>query len=244
MLNRDARHHALAQVGEAGQRAINAGSALVLGAGGIGCAAATYLASSGVGRLHIVDFDTIDPTNLARQFLYSSDDVGEFKAAVASRKLVAQNPDIRIAATTSRLQGAALRDAINAVDVVLDGTDNFATRFQVNAACVAAGKRLISGSAIRLEGQVAVFGPDFFDGPCYQCLYQEADESLDSCAGNGVLATVPGVIGTLMATEALKTFAGLPTTTDTLHIYDAAATEFRSIRIQKRPDCPICAKSA
>ena len=244
MLNRDARHHALSQVGEAGQQAIAAGSVLLIGAGGIGCAAATYLASSGVGQLHIVDFDTVDPTNLARQFLFAANDVGEFKAAVAARKLATQNPDIGIRASTHRLQGEALAEAVRAVDVVMDGSDNFATRFQVNAACVAAGKRLISGSAIRLEGQLAVFGPDFSAAACYQCLYQEADESLESCAGNGVLAAVPGVIGTLMATEALKSLAGLPVLSDTLHMVDAVATEFRSIRIQKQPDCPICATSA
>jgi adenylyltransferase/sulfurtransferase len=123
---------------------------------------------------------------------------------------------------------------------VLDGCDNFATRFQVNDACVAAGRRLISGSAIRMEGQLAVFGPDYSAAPCYRCLYTEADESMDSCAGNGVLSPVPGVIGAMMAVEALKYFAGIESDTSSLHLYDAAATEFHTLKIQKRSDCPAC----
>jgi molybdopterin/thiamine biosynthesis adenylyltransferase len=243
MLRRDARHLALEQVGTDGQQRIAAGTVLLIGAGGIGCASAAYLASSGVGHLIIADFDTVDETNLGRQVLYTPVDVGQRKAEVAANHLRAINPDIKISAITERLRDAALAAAVESADVVLDGCDNFATRFQVNDACVAAGRRLISGSAIRMEGQLAVFGPDYGSMPCYRCLYTEADESMDSCAGNGVLSPVPGVIGTMMAVEALKYFAGMESDTTMLHLYDAAATEFHSLRINKRTDCPACAET-
>jgi molybdopterin/thiamine biosynthesis adenylyltransferase len=243
LLTRDARHLALKQVGSEGQQQIAAGTALLIGAGGIGCAAATYLAASGVGHLVISDFDTVDETNLGRQVLYTSADVGELKAEVAASRLRASNPDIRISAVTKRLQGDELVDAVKACDIVLDGSDNFATRFAVNDACVASGRRLVSGSAIRMEGQLAVFGADYSATPCYRCLYVEADESLDSCAGNGVLSPIPAVIGTLMAVEALKFFAGVGANTSFLRLYDAVATEFRSITLLKRDDCPACAKA-
>jgi molybdopterin/thiamine biosynthesis adenylyltransferase len=240
MMSRDARHLALEQVGILGQRRIADGTALLIGAGGIGCASAAYLASSGVGHILIADFDTVDETNLGRQILYAPEDVGGRKAEVAATRLRNLNPEIKVTAITSRLQGDALQDAVKSSDVVLDGCDNFATRFELNDACVSAGRRLISGAAIRLEGQLAVFGPNFDNSPCYRCLYAEADESMDSCAGNGVLAPVPGVIGTMMAVEALKYFAGIASDTSALRLYDAASTEFHTVRILKREDCPTC----
>ncbi|NCF72484.1 MAG: hypothetical protein GWP67_03170 [Gammaproteobacteria bacterium] len=244
MMSRDARHLALEQVGILGQRRIADGTALLIGAGGIGCASAAYLASSGVGHILIADFDTIDETNLGRQVLYTPEDVGGLKAEVAAAHLRKLNPDIKITAITTRLEGAALTEAVKSSDVVLDGCDNFATRFELNDACVSAGRRLISGAAIRLEGQLAVFGPIFDTAPCYRCLYTEADESLDSCAGNGVLSPVPGVIGTLMAVETLKYFAGIASDTSLLRLYDAASTEFHTVKILKREDCPVCAASS
>jgi len=239
-LNRDARHLALPQVGVRGQQQIAAGTVLLIGAGGIGCAAATYLASSGVGNLLIADFDTVDATNLGRQILYTAADVGALKAEVAATRLRAINPEIEVTAINERLDDDDLARTVAAVDVVLDGCDNFATRFQVNDACVAANKALVTGAAIRLEGQLAVFGPDYAVSSCYRCLYTEADESLDSCAGNGVLSPVPGVIGAMMAVEALKLLAGIDTTTSRLSLYDAVQTEFRSLRVQKRKDCATC----
>ncbi|MBT8088484.1 MAG: HesA/MoeB/ThiF family protein [Gammaproteobacteria bacterium] len=242
-LSRDARHLALKQVGVEGQRRIGDATALLIGIGGIGCAAATYLVSSGAGRVVICDFDTVDETNLGRQVLYGPGHVGELKAAVSAARLRKVNPAVDVVTVPERLTGAALADAVRQADIVLDGTDNFTTRFLVNDACVAGRRRLISGSAIRFEGQVAVFGPDYDDdSPCYRCLYVEADESLGNCAGNGVLAPVPGVIGTMMATEALKSLAGVPVSTGVLHLYDALATEFRHLSIGKRPDCPACAR--
>ena len=237
---RDARHLALEQVGKKGQARIAAGSALLIGAGGIGCAAGQYLVSSGVGRVVICDFDSIDATNLGRQVLFGPEDIGKSKVRVAGSRLAASNPDIDITIIDSRMDDAQLADAVAAVDVVLDGSDNFSTRFQVNDACVASGRRLVSGAAIRLEGQIAVFGPDYRKSPCYRCLYSEADESLDNCAGNGVLAPVPGVIGTLMAVEALKTLAGMDVSTGVLRLYDGQSSDFHSIAIKKRSDCPAC----
>jgi len=239
-LSRHARHLALTQIGAGGQERIAAGTALLIGVGGIGCATASYLASSGVGHLLLCDFDTVDATNLGRQTLYGPDDVGKLKAQQAAAQLARINPDIQINAITERLNDAALADAVARSDVVLDGSDSFATRFQVNHACVAASTCLISGAAIRMEGQLAVFGPDFTTSPCYRCLYQEADESLENCAGNGVLAPVPGAIGTLLAVEALKHLAGLPTKRGILQLYDGLSGEFRSVSIAKRSDCPVC----
>ena len=162
------------------------------------------------------------------------------KADVAARRLATINPDIEITAIAHRMDDAELRAQVDAADVVLDGCDNFATRFQVNDACVAAGTRLISGAAIRLEGQVAEFGPDYSASPCYRCLYKEADESLENCAGNGVLSPVPGAIGALMAVEALKFLAGIESRRGVLRLFDAISGEFRAVGVRKRPDCPAC----
>ena len=239
-LSRHARHLALPQVGAQGQERISGSTALLVGVGGIGCSAASYLAASGVGHIVLCDFDTVDATNLGRQILYGPGDVGQPKAEVAARKLAAINPDIELTAVTDRLDDNALTQQVASSDVVLDGTDNFATRFQVNDACVASGKCLISGAAIRLEGQVTEFGPDYADSPCYRCLYKEADESLENCAGNGVLSPVPGAIGALMAVEALKYLAGIRSRRGVLRLFDAVSGEFRAVAVKKRDDCPAC----
>ncbi|MDH3747345.1 MAG: HesA/MoeB/ThiF family protein [Gammaproteobacteria bacterium] len=237
---REARHLALNQVGANGQARIEKSAVLIVGVGGIGCAASQYLAASGVGRIVLCDFDTIDVTNLGRQILYGPVDIGNSKVGVARQRLSACNPDINIDSIAERLDDQALAERIKKVDIVLDGTDNFATRFQVNDACVAAQKTLVSGAAIRLEGQLAVFGPNYAVSPCYRCLYTEADESLESCAGNGVLGPVPGVIGSMMAIETLKICAGLEVERGVLRLYDAASSDFQRVAITKRPDCPAC----
>ena len=239
-MNRHARHVALAQIGAAGQERIVAGSVLLIGVGGIGCAVASYLASSGVGHIVLNDFDTVDETNLGRQMLFGPGDVGKPKAEVAKARLAAINPDINISVIDERLDAAGMADAVAGVDVVADGCDNFATRFLVNDACVSANRCLVSGSAIRLEGQTAVFGPDYSESPCYRCLYEDVDESLENCAGNGVLSPVPGVIGTVMAVETLKQLAGLESPRGQLNLYDAGDGGFRSITIAKRAGCPAC----
>lgn len=239
-LNRDARHHALGPVGVAGQERIASGCVLLIGAGGIGCAAAQYLVSSGVGRVVICDFDTVDETNLGRQVLYGPQDVGESKVRVAAERLAKNNPATIIDSIDKRMNDAEMAAVVDVVDVVLDGSDNFATRFQVSDACVATNTCLVSGSAIRLEGQLSVFGPDYDTSPCYRCLYTEADESLENCAGNGVLAPVPGVIGTLMAVDAIKHLAGLEVARGSVALFDATSGEFRRVTIAKRDDCPAC----
>jgi adenylyltransferase/sulfurtransferase len=238
--HRHARHEALPQVGASGQQRIADSTALLIGVGGIGCSAASYLAASGVGHLLLCDFDTVDATNLGRQVLYGPGDIGKPKADVAAARLAVINPDIEITAITSRLDDAALATQVARADVVLDGSDNFATRFQVNDACVAASTCLISGAAIRLEGQVTEFGPDYTASPCYRCLYKEADESLENCAGNGVLGPVPGAIGALMAVEALKFLAGMQSRRGVLRLFDAISGEFRAVAVKKRGDCPAC----
>lgn len=239
-MSRHARHIALAQVGEAGQQRLSDASVLMIGVGGIGCAAASYLASSGVGHIILNDFDTVDETNLGRQILFGPNDVGKSKAATAAARLSAINPDVRISILDERLDATALGTTIADVDVVLDGSDNFATRFLVNDACVSGKRCLVSGSAIRFEGQIAVFGPDYDVSPCYRCLYEDADESLENCAGNGVLAAVPGVIGTMMAVEALKHLAGISSPRGQLQLYDAGSGNFSSVTIAKREECDFC----
>ncbi len=193
-LSRHARHLALAQVGADGQMRIGEASALLIGVGGIGCAAASYLVSSGVGHVILCDFDTVDETNLGRQTIYEPGDIGKKKATIAALRFSAVNPDIKISAITERLNDDALAEVVGNTDVVLDGSDNFATRFQVNGACVAAGRCLISGAAIRLEGQIAVFGPNFDTSPCYRCLYQKTDESLDYKAIAEILGLPLGTV--------------------------------------------------
>ena len=239
-MTRHARHHALPQIGVEGQQRITDATALLIGVGGIGCAAASYLAASGVGHLVLCDFDTVDETNLGRQTLYGPGDVGQQKAELAARRLRVINPGIDIVPVRDRLMGPALANAVASANVVLDATDNFASRFEINDACVAADRCLISGAAIRLEGQIAEFGPDYTTSPCYRCLYTEADESLDNCAGNGVLSAVPGVIGSLMAVEALKFLAGIDWPKGVLRLYDASTGEVGRVKIAKKPACPAC----
>ena len=238
--SRAARHLALPQVGLAGQERIASSTALLIGLGGIGCATASYLASSGVGHLILCDFDTIDATNLGRQILYGPADIGESKVQRAAARLEGINPDVRLTLIADRLSGDALTATVRDADIVLDGCDNFATRFQISDACVANGKRLISGSAIRFEAQMAAFGPDYSTSPCYRCLYSEADESLENCAGNGVLAPVPGVVGTMMAVEALKFLAGIENAPGRLTLYEGLSGDWRQVTIGKRGDCPVC----
>ena len=239
-VERAARHHALPQIGTAGQARIESATALLIGLGGIGCAAASYLASSGVGHMLLCDFDTVDETNLGRQTLYGPADVGKLKAACAASRLAEMNPDVRLTEIPDRLSDDGLAEAVSLADIVLDGCDNFTTRFQVNDACVKEKRVLVSGAAIRFEGQLAVFGPDYTKSPCYRCLYEDADESLDNCSGNGVLAAVPGVIGTMMAVDTLKILSGMPTGSPALNLYDAMTGDWQKVGIKKRANCPAC----
>jgi adenylyltransferase/sulfurtransferase len=241
MSERYARHVALAGVGAAGQERFANATALIVGLGGLGCPAAQYLATSGVGTLILNDFDRVDETNLPRQILYRPEDVGALKVEAAKLRLAALNPEVRITARAERLDRAELEALVGAVDVVLDGTDNFATRFAVNRACVARRVPLVSGAAVRFEGQVAVFG-NRGDEPCYSCLYTDEDEWLGDCQGNGVLAPVPGVIGALMAVEALKVLLGEPSQLrGHLLLWDGKGGEWQSVALKRDPACAVCA---
>lgn len=238
---RYARQIALPRLGADGQARLARGSALIIGLGGLGAPAAMYLGNAGVGHLVINDFDRVDASNLPRQLLFQPQDVGQYKTHAAAEKLGTYNPMLRVSVLNRRLAEDELGEAVGACDVVLDCTDNFATRLDINRACAAAGKPLVMGAAIRFEGQVGVFRHANDGRPCYQCLYSDADENLDDCAGQGIFAPVAGTIGCLMATEAMKIIAGLPSELEgRLWIYDGLAGTSRNIGIAANPNCPVC----
>lgn len=240
MSKRYARQIALADVGVEGQARFGRARVLIVGLGGLGCPAALYLATSGIGRLVLNDFDRVDETNLPRQILFGPEDVGALKVEAAKKRLTALNPEVEVVSMPERLDAAALEAAVGSVDVVLDGTDNFAARFAVNRACVARRVPLVSGAAVRVEGQIAVF-PNRGDGPCYACLYNDEDEFLGDCQGNGVLSPVPGVIGTLMAEEAQKLVLGWESALhDRLLLWDAKRGEWQSVALKRDPKCVVC----
>jgi adenylyltransferase/sulfurtransferase len=240
---RYSRHVTLPQVGESGQRRLEQASVLVVGLGGLGSVASLYLANAGVGHLVINDFDTVDVTNLPRQILFREADVGEFKTHATAERLRAANPAPHVNVLNRRLDADELRDAVGACSLVLDCTDNFPTRLALNAACVAARTPLVTGAAIRFEGQVAVFLNNDSDSPCYRCLYSDEDENFANCAGQGIFAPVAGTIGALLATEALKLLLGLDSgLRNRLWIYDALSGATRTVAIRKAPACPVCAQ--
>jgi molybdopterin/thiamine biosynthesis adenylyltransferase len=238
---RYARHLALAEFGAQAQAKLGAARILIVGVGGLGCPAAQYLAGSGAGTLVLNDFDRVDLSNLPRQILFGDDAVGELKAEAAAKALRRLNPEVAVEPLTARLDDIALGAAVADADIVLDCTDNFGTRLAINRACVAAGRPLVSGAALRLEGQLSVFenGPG---EPCYRCVYSEDDELLGDCAGNGVLAPVPGVIGCLMAIEAIKLAAlGHSDMNGRLLLWDAVSAQWQSLTLVRDPVCPVCA---
>lgn len=238
---RYARQIALGRVGVTGQARLAGARAGVVGLGGLGSVASLYLASSGIGALCINDFDRIDASNLPRQILFRSRDVGAPKASVTAAALREVNPALQLRVLDRRLDAAGLADALHGCDVVLDCSDNFATRHLLNRVCVALRRPLVSGAVIRFEGQVAMFANDG-DGPCYRCLYAEDDEPLGDCSGQGVLAPVAGTVGTMMATEAIAQLLGLgPGLRNHLWFHDALAGQSRRVRIRRAPACPVCA---
>ncbi len=238
---RYSRHLSLSNFGAEGQQRLGRSTALIVGLGGLGAPAALYLANSGIGHLILNDFDRVDLTNLPRQILFRADDVGEFKTDATSRSLKAANPELEITRINERLTDPTLSEIIPSADVVLDCTDNFPTRTMINDACVASGTPLVSGAAIRFEGQLSVFRPDHPGGPCYRCLYSEEDENLENCAGQGILAPLAGTVGCMMATEAIKVLIGLDSELNgKLWIYDGLTGSTRLVTIRPRPDCPTC----
>ena len=214
----------------------------MVGAGGLGCPAALYLAASGIGKLTIADADSVDLTNLQRQILYRTDSVGAKKVDEARRTLSAVNPDVEIVPFARRVEGNDLERLVAAADVVLDCSDNFATRHALNRACVKQRKPLVSGAAIRFDGQLMVFDLREKDAPCYACLFPEEGEVEEvQCSTMGVLAPLTGTIGAMQALEAVKLLAGAgETPRGQLTLFDAKASELRSVRVKKDPGCAVC----
>jgi molybdopterin/thiamine biosynthesis adenylyltransferase len=236
-VERYARHLVLREIGGPGQQALKAARVLLVGAGGLGAPAALYLAAAGVGHIGLVDPDTVSLSNLQRQVLFGVADLDAPKVEVAVRHLAELNPHVAVEPIAERLDDANARALVAAHDLVLDGTDDFATRFAVNAACVAEGKTLVSGAIGRWTGQVGVFA----GRPCYRCLVPEIPPDAETCAMVGVVGALAGVIGSMMALEAIKLIAhaGEPLA-GRLMIYDALAAEVRTVRLGPDPHCPVC----
>ena len=244
-LLRYSRQIMLPELDVAGQERLLAARALVIGVGGLGSPAALYLAATGVGRLTLADDDVVDLSNLQRQIAHSEATLGEPKVDSAALCLARVNSTVAVTTIPRRLTGAALATAVADADVVLDATDNMATRFAINDACRAAGVPLVSGAAIRMEGQVAVFDPRREDSPCYRCLHAEPGDQALNCAENGVLAPLVGIIGATQAMEAVKVLTGIgDTLTGHLLCLDGKRMEWRKFRLPRNPGCPACGAAA
>ena len=240
-LLRYSRQIMLPQVDIRGQEQLLSSRALIVGAGGLGSPAAMYLAAAGVGQLAIADHDIVELSNLQRQLLHHDSDIGRNKVESARDTLATVNPDTRVSALAQSLQGEALDNEVRQADVVLDCCDNFATRFAVNRACVEQRTPLVSGAAIRMEGQIAVFDARLDNSPCYHCLYREGEQEDQTCSGNGVLSPVVGIIGSLQALEALKVILAVgETLAGRLVIFDGYTHEWRSLTLKQDPDCTVC----
>ena len=241
-LLRYSRHILLDALGIEGQERILGAHAVVIGAGGLGSPAALYLASAGIGKLTLADGDTVDFTNLQRQILHTMDRVGMAKAASGQLALAAINPEVAVAPLNDRLSGEQLDALIATADIVLDCTDNFATRHAINRACVHHRKPLVSGAAIRFDGQISVYDLRRDDSPCYHCLFPEGEDAEEvRCAVMGVFAPLTGIIGTMQAAEALKLVAGIgESLTGRLLLLDALEMEWRSVKFRKDAGCAVC----
>lgn len=241
-LLRYSRHILLNELGVEGQEALLASHALVIGAGGLGSPVALYLGSAGVGHITLVDHDTVDQTNLQRQIAHNMARVGHLKAESAREAIAAINPEVRVTTITRRADAALLDELVSQADVVLDCTDNFATRHAINRACVAHRKPLVSGAAIRMDGQLSVFDPRTPGNPCYACVFPEeagVEEAL--CATMGVFAPLVGMVGTMQAAEALKLLTGLGSRiTGRLLMIDGRDLAFTPIVLRQNPQCAVC----
>ena len=238
--DRYSRQIRLSQIGSAGQQKLLDATALIIGMGGLGSPAAMYLAAAGVGKLVIVDYDIVEASNLQRQIIHMDVSIGTNKVDSAQQTIKALNPGCEVEAINYQVDGDELKGLIDRVDIVLDCCDNFPTRFEVNRCCVETATPLVSGAAIRMEGQLMSYQPGL-NGPCYQCLYSEVYENAESCELEGVLAPVVGVIGTMQALQAMMILTGLgETLVGKLLLFDAGAMEWNQVTLPKSPVCPIC----
>lgn len=240
-LERYSRHLLLPEVGLDGQRRLKEASVLVIGAGGLGSPSTLYLAAAGVGRLGVVDHDVVDLSNLQRQILHASDRIGQPKTTSASERLASLNPDIQIEAHRVQVTSANAFALLDSYDIVVDGSDNFPTRYLINDACVLTDTPLVYGAIHRFDGQVSLFAAD--GGPCYRCLYSEPPPPhlVPSCAEGGVLGVIPGIIGSLQALEAIKRILGVgQSLSGRLLLFDGMALTFRELAIRRDPACPVC----
>ena len=231
----------LPQIDVEGQQKIIDSTMLIIGMGGLGSPTALYLASAGVGHIVIADFDQVELSNLQRQIIHSTSDIGDDKVNSAKAKLLELNPNIKVTVANEIMHSDNLASLIKDVDVVLDGTDNFESRFEINKACVECHRPLISAAVIRFEGQISVFKAYKVDQPCYQCLYSEEGNGRESCVENGVLAPVAGLVGTIQALQAIKVLLGLgDQLCGELLLIDGLDLSFRKVKIIKDSECPIC----
>ncbi|WP_417533928.1 molybdopterin-synthase adenylyltransferase MoeB [Marinobacterium stanieri] len=240
-LMRYSRSIMLPEVDIAGQEAWRQARVLILGLGGLGGPVAAYLAAAGVGELVLVDDDEVEASNLQRQIIHSEEACGQAKVESAAVSLRAINPGVKVVTRAERLQGEALQQQVADVDLVLDCSDNFATRFALNKACFATGTPLVSGAAIRFDGQISVYDPRDSESPCYQCLYRTGDDEALTCSESGVFPPLVGIIGSMQAMEALKLLArvGEPLT-GRLLLLDGQRMQWRSLKLRPDPECPIC----
>jgi len=240
-LLRYSRQIMLPQIDAEGQQKLLESHVLIIGAGGLGSPVAMYLASAGIGRITIADNDKVDLSNLQRQILHRNKDLGRPKVDSARDTLAELNPDVQVTPLNMLIDRNALDKLVTQADLVVDASDNFDTRFAINAACVASGTALVSGAAIRMEGQLSVFLPQRDDSPCYRCLYSEGDEPDQTCSENGVLAPLVGVIGSLQALEAIKVLLDIgESLCGRLLVFDGLYHEWRSVKLSKDPLCPVC----
>lgn len=240
-LLRYSRQIMLADFDIEGQEKLKNASVLILGLGGLGSPVALYLAAAGIGHLHLADFDCVDVSNLQRQIIHENDDIGKEKVTSAAEKLQKINPSIKTTQHPKKMTEAELLVVINQVDVVVDCSDNFSTRFLVNRLCITTKTPLVSGAAIRFEGQISVFDLRDSESPCYRCLYDEIDDSNLSCSENGVLAPLVGVIGSMQAIETIKLITGVGKTLQgRLQIFDAKTMSWRELKLKKDKNCPVC----
>jgi molybdopterin/thiamine biosynthesis adenylyltransferase len=228
-----------------GQQRLLASKVLVVGLGGLGSPVAMYLAAAGVGELWLADYDDVELSNLQRQIAHSMTDIGRLKVASAAETVEAMNPDTRLECIAEKLSGQLLVDAVESVDLVVDASDNFATRFEINRVCVELKKPVVSGAAIRSEGQVIVFDSNSPNSPCYRCLYtDDASDSHLSCSESGVLSPLVGVIGSVQALEAIKYLSGFgDVLLGQLLIFDGKTMEWRKLKVPRDPACPVCGVS-